>query len=560
MPKSPFVAPDRAAAPPLEQIEEVLVGRGISGEVASRVAELLLIAREQLAGDVPGEIEELEGVVEDLADDLRALGEHPTAELALLAATQFLVTKAFHHTVWRCDPGVLMTRAVTHLSERPGVYSDALATLFDHKNHAPADLTRSGLVAALLDQGLIDPRHFLDAETIRNTTKGVPGAGGWNQPERERTPTLPDFWVVVDAPRAMTALAAMVNDEPVETLAQLALGLERALELRYPGKAARLYPLVVPIAETLCRRRREEGREKDAPLTRCCWAYARWAFEADPNCLVAEREPLRALALAELGRIRGWLRDRSDDGAQRFAEQHDYLHTALFFVVRTDETALWEVLQRLLLALREVKHRAVPLDLRSWDEKGLEPLPPPWGWIPDHIARVLELYLGRELERDPALERLRAKLAQYCLDRLKTQKRVPDAVTVTEDDLVEPNPLWRVGYLHAIHELHANPGGRGHELLLWSMRRDPSDLVREEAGAVHKTVRRGHQLPPGVSPRRAVYAAIWWMKQAHVLSLGEHPDPAGAQRTHRKEARRARELDERLEEERRADRLDHKPT
>lgn len=558
MPKSTFVIPDDHVAP-LAQVEEVLVGRGLPGRTARYVAELFLVAREQLAG-ADGDLDiELESVVEGLAEHVRALGgDHPSDDVALLAATQFLATRAFQYTVWRADPAALIARMVAHLAGRHDGYSGALATLLGSTKDAPAELVRVGLVAALLERDLVDPRRFLDAAAIRNTTKRVPGAGSWDQSQRERTPSLPDFWVVVDARRAMAAFAAMMNDEPVETLGQLALGLERSLDLRYPGKAGHLRPMVVPIAETLCRRRRDEAREADATLTRCCWAYATWAIEADPDCLTVDREPLRALALAELGRIRGWLRDRSGEGEQRFAEHHDYLHTALFFVLRTDEKSLWEVLRRLLLALREVKHRAVPLDLRSWDEKDLEPLPSPWGWIPDHIARVLELHLGRELERDPALEQLRARLAQHCLDRLKTRKRVPDDVLVTEDDLVEPDPLWRAGYVHAVHELHVNPGGRGHELLAWSMRRDPSDLVRGDAEAVHTALRRGHKLPPGVSPRRAVFAAIWWLKQAHVFSLQEEPDRAGALRTRRKEARRARELDERLEEERRAQQLDPK--
>jgi hypothetical protein len=548
MPKSPFVRPDQAAAPPLAHAEEVLVGRGMAAPIAHPVAELFLVALEQLAGsEVTVDVDELESLLEHLADHVRDVGgDQPTEEIALLTATRFLAFAAFNHTIWHGDPRALIARMMAHLAQRHRDYSGALALILGSKKDAADELLRSGLVAALLERELVDPCRFLDADKIRKTTKGVPGGGNWNQHERDRTPALPDFWVGVDPERAMRSFVSMLGEEPAATLGALAIGLERCLGLRYFGQAGGLYRLLVPIAETLCRRRRTEGRENDVLLTRCCWAYGRWALEAMPECLVEDRGPLRALALAELGRMRGWLRDNSGDGAERFAEHEDYLHTGLFFVLRTDPKSLWDVLRRLLLAMRELAHRAVPLDLRSWDEGELEPIPRPWGWVPDHLARALEFFLGRELERDPMLEELRGKIAQFCLDRLKTGKKVAVDMAVTEDDLVEPDPIWRLGYLHAVRELHVNPGGRGHNVLAWSQRRDPSELVRDEAKLAHEALRRGHKLPPGVSPRRAVYAAMWWLKQAHVVALGDQPEKTGALRTYRKEARRARELDEQL--------------
>jgi hypothetical protein len=302
--------------------------------------------------------------------------------------------------------------------------------------------------------------------------------------------------------------------------------------------------LLAPIAELLCARRRDEGLETDVLLTRCCWAYAQWAIEATPDAVAEHRGALRDLALAELGRMRGWLRGGPDD-ATWFAAHEDYLQTGLFFVLRTDPTSLWDVLRRLLLALRELGSLSVPLDLRTWYEADMPPLPRPWGWVPDHIARTLELFLGRELERDPGLEQLRGDLARFFLDRLKTREKTDRQHVLTHEMFVEPEPTWRCGYLHALRELHVNPGGRGHEVLAWAMRHDPDEQVRAEAKSVHAVLRRGHKLPPGVSPRRAVHAAFWWLRQTHVLALGHAPDEAGAQRTFRKEVRRARELDER---------------
>jgi hypothetical protein len=166
--------------------------------------------------------------------------------------------------------------------------------------------------------------------------------------------------------------------------------------------------------------------------------------------------------------------------------------------------------------------------------------------VPERISLLLERFLGRELERDAGLERLRGNLAKFCLDRLKTSepKREGRNVVVSNAALVEPNPLWRLGYLHAVQALHVNPGGRGHNVLAWSMRHDPDEQVRVEAKLAHEALRREHRLPPGMSPRRAFHAAIWWLRQAHLVALGHEPDQDGAQRTFRKEMRRARELDE----------------
>jgi hypothetical protein len=522
---------------------EVLVRSGLEPQVAGPVVDLFLVANDEPADAVDPEA--LERLLAQLGVQLREFHDvEPADQVALLAAAQMLATDAFWFSVWNREPIALATRLIRHLAARSQDHSEALHAIFQARKAAPEEFRRGGIAGALLEAGLVDPCRFLDAAKIRTTTKGLPGYH-WNEAERERDPSLPDFWVTIDPPRAMSSFATLMRREPAETLGAFASGLARCLELRYPGCAENLYPLLGPIAELLCRRRRIEHLELDLDVTRCCWEYGRWALESSPNLLPEDRGPLRATALAELGRMRGWLRGNNDEDAARFTHHDDYLHTALFFVLRTDPTSLWEVLRRLLLALRELRHLSVPLDLRTWDEGDLPRLPRPWGWVPDHISRTLEFFLGRELERDPALEKLRGNLARFYLDRLKTreQKRSDDDA-MTNDALVEPDPLWRLGYLHAVRELHVNPGGRGHKLLAWCQHHDPDAHVREEAKVAHEALRRSHGLPDGVSPRRAIYAAFWWLRQTHVLALGYVPDQEGAQRTFSKEVRRARKLDE----------------
>lgn len=550
MPLSRFVRPQPDGdISPQAQTESVLVHRGLEPPVAGLVAELFLVAREQAVGPrgAPRDIDEYEPLLSGLAEHLGPpRDEEPRHCVAVLASLQFLSGPARSWTIWHADQPLLVARMVEHVATRYTDVSDALAVLLRRGREAFASLLHTGVIAALLEHGLVDPGRFVNAATIRATTKYAPGGGSWNQSNRDLDPSLPDCWVKVNAARAMASFAAMMQQEPAETLGAFAVGLERSLDLHYPSEAEHLYALLAPMAEILCTRRRLDGLEGDPIVTKCCWSYSNWAIQATPDALAKDRGPLRSLALTELGRMRGWLRATDPGSAAQFADHQDYLNRATFYVLRTDPSSLWDVLRRMLLALRDLAHLSVPLDLRGWDEGDLERLPRPWGWVPERISLLLERFLGRELERDAGLERLRGNLARFCLDRLKTSesKREGGNGVVSNEALVEPDPLWRLGYLHAVQALHVNPGGRGHNVLAWSMRHDPDEQVRAEAKLAHEALRREHRLPPGMSPRRAVHAAVWWLRQAHLVALGHEPDQEGAQRTFRKEMRRARELDE----------------
>lgn len=391
-----------------------------------------------------------------------------------------------------------------------------------------------GIIEMLFLAGYLDPLPFLDAGAIRATTKNT--SGSWNQDAREADPRLPDYWLAIDELRALDAFRQLFEREPIETLGALALGLERSISLQYPGETGYLYPYLDPLTKVLCRRRRSEGAQQDRTLTRCCWSYGRLAGDRAPEVLGDDYKPLADLALAELGEVRTVLRGPE---AEAFLKDHgNYLTEAVFFPPRTDAAALWGVLRRLFLALRELRDRGVPLDLRTWGEPGLEPVPRPWNWVPDHIARVLELLLGRELERDPELKELRRELAKFCLDRIKTREKVRPDHPIADEAFVEPNPTWRAAYVNAVKELHPNLGERGHHALTWSRDHDPDEDVRAAAKSAAEVVRHGHGLPRNTSARRAMFAAFWWLRQAHVVSLGGEVDAEGAQRTFRKEMRR----------------------
>src|SRR5207302_5089511 len=101
-----------------------------------------------------------------------------------------------------------------------------------------------------------------------------------------------------------------------------------------------------------------EGQREDRTLTRCCWSYARLAGERAPHLLGELYEPLARHALADLENLRKVL--RGPEAEDFLTEHRDYLSEAVFFGPRTDPDALWPVLRRLVLALREVPRRGVP--------------------------------------------------------------------------------------------------------------------------------------------------------------------------------------------------------
>ena len=49
------------------------------------------------------------------------------------------------------------------------------------------------------------------------------------------------------------------------------------------------------------------------------------------------------------------------------------------------------------------------------------------------------------------------------------------------------------------------------------------------------------------SPRRPLFEAFWWLRQAHLLTVGMKIDESGAMRTRRKELQRTREKEDRLQ-------------
>jgi hypothetical protein len=206
---------------------------------------------------------------------------------------------------------------------------------------------------------------------------------------------------------------------------------------------------------------------------------------------------------------------------------------------------VWPVVKHLLQSLRSVSVASVANDLRYWNEPLQDEQPPePWNWIPTRIAGILHNFAGLEQESDAELKKLRSEFADYCLQRLKTKKGVsksPDELT--NEDLIEPSPIWRDAYIHAIRALRVNPSGSSHHILYFSKNSDPDTAVRKAAKIAYKEIRHEVSLPYNMSAKTPLFAAVWWLRQAHYVSLmgTDRLDKRGAQRTYYKEVRRTKE-------------------
>lgn len=273
--------------------------------------------------------------------------------------------------------------------------------------------------------------------------------------------------------------------------------------------------------------------------------FALMACDGDPGVLADARDRVLKAAIDEMGLLRPLLRSaREADATDRFRKVYDHWRTCMTLVYRLG--GLWAGTKALLHAFRALNTPALASDLRYWNDpaRPSDPAPPHWCMIPMHLYSMFHSWAGKELQGDPDLVNFRTEFARYCLDRLKTRKaRKPEGSAATSLELIEPDAYWRECLVHAVTELHVNPGGKGHHVLNWVSQNDPNEHVRAVAKQSYAALRHGPSLPKGLSPRRAVIHAFWWLSQAHLLSLNVEMDQHGAQRTRELEVRRTNEAE-----------------
>lgn len=310
---------------------------------------------------------------------------------------------------------------------------------------------------------------------------------------------------------------------------------------------------LIPFLQLLHERQPDSHRER-SPLLKAWWQLAAKIYCRSMGGLETElpaelKTRLVESAAKHIGFLRKVLRETPEHfkGRDSTGEVADFYREA--FLVLCIFAPPWKRLKPLLLVFTEMTVPAVTSDLRPWPEPDRDPPPYPYSKIP--LWLEIAMYpqnLQDELKRDPYLQGLREEFATFCLGRLKTKAK--KAAGYTNADFTEPRPLWRQGYVQALAALRVNPGGRAHRTVFWLLNNDPDSTVRSLAKKAHKRIRHLDRKKPnlddGASPRRPLFEAFWWLRQAHLLTLGKEIDESGAMRTRRKELHRTREKDDSL--------------
>lgn len=391
--------------------------------------------------------------------------------------------------------------------------------------------------------------------------------------EEFETLEQPEFWLTwrfqANAERCgkvkLDTLLQGFSDLPNDVLGDKILGLLNAIDYAMWNASTslsgqeRLDPLndgwrvvaheLIPFLELLNNREPELNQER-SPLLKTWWHLSKIIYSWSMGGLESELpDELRKRLVESASRHIGILRSVLRDAPEVFEDEEvrDFYDKA--FYVLLSFAPPWKRLKPLLLAFTEMTEQAVAPDLRTWREHDSTDNPPPiYSRVPNWIeVAMYPQNLKRELEKDPYLQGLREEFAKFCLGRLRTKKKNKNTAYINED-FVEPRPAWRWCYVQALAALRVNPGGRGHRTLFWLLNNDPDETVRELAKKAHKRVRHlDHGKPnldEGASPRRPLFEAFWWLRQAHLITLGVEIDRAGAMRTRRRELHRTREKDE----------------
>lgn len=373
-----------------------------------------------------------------------------------------------------------------------------------------------------------------------------------------RNPEQLEFWLIwrfhnERADPHLQTLISYFSELPPEALGEKILGLLNAINhalsmagLNALGDGWKLFAdELCPFLDIVDRQKPETRQERS--LLKSWWRlstliYSKYYGNLQADHQIDLKNRLIDSASKHLGIMRSELRDQPDTCDVDF-------YKVAYEALRSCATFPWKILKPLLLAFTEMSVPAVASDLRYWNEHDKEPVPSPYGQIPLWIGSTLYSdELRPELAQDEHLIALREEWAKFCLERLKTKKvdtKKQNKVSHPSNDLVEKRTPWRLCYIRALAELRVNPGGRAHKTLFWLSQNDPDEQVRKTAEKAHKQIRhldrKKSNLDPGASPRRPLFAAFWWLRQAHLLTLGQEIDGPGAQATRDKELSRTKE-------------------
>ncbi len=385
----------------------------------------------------------------------------------------------------------------------------------------------------LLTAGLVVPEKAINGEQLGQTR--------WGQESSLGLPSSLTFWVRLIGATAIERSCVLLEESPADEVGPRALGILMAVRREF-GFLRRtdttgLVPALLHVVRFL--ERGLELRTDDLLYLGAYWSTVLQIETEAPELITDEDRRKAAKSVRDaLGRFRRQAAVATSDPDESDADFAILHADAVRLLARL--RGVWPALKTLLLILRALRTRVVGEDLSLVPEDGKPVAPPRWSWTGHEFMGLMHVFARREQKDDPELVAVREKFARFCLDRLRTKERgdvAPQAGSVRGEDMVEPDAAWRTCYIRAIQELRSNPGSRGHHVLHWSMKHDPDEGVREAARAAYGAMTKGSRISKRTSPRRLIFAALWWLRQAHLHTVGVEPDIENARRTRQQEVR-----------------------
>jgi len=191
-----------------------------------------------------------------------------------------------------------------------------------------------------------------------------------------------------------------------------------------------------------------------------------------------------------------------------------------FILERTGD--IWKALKPLILAFRASKDILLNESLNN---------------IPNIISISLlnKITSFFRIEDQEKLKDLRYNMANDFAEYLKPAKNERQAEKYTQKEketqgfdlsYTEPNPYWRYAYVRALGDLgiKTDRGHYFHKILEKVSEKDPSEDVKSAAKKLMEkldSIRKGYS---GANHKKCLFEAFWWLKNAHMLSLGGKVD------------------------------------
>ncbi|MDA3809196.1 MAG: hypothetical protein PF518_02585, partial [Spirochaetaceae bacterium] len=224
-------------------------------------------------------------------------------------------------------------------------------------------------------------------------------------------------------------------------------------------------------------------------------------------------------------------------GMDILPEDPDYMKTCYYagwILSRLEDRV--KVIKSLLTTFRHISENTLVSNLESYKSRNFN--------IYSEITFLIHILLDQNSTDDGVL--IRKELTEFMVKKLKPLKKkdperktpqLPDHIDENWDgwseDYTEPDPVWRYAYVRAIKDLGIHSRGKKHyyaPLMKKVAESDPSKKVRAIAAETAEELNNLRNGFAAGSSKRRLLQAWWWIRQAHVITLGGTIDPEGAQK------------------------------